>query len=207
MEGIRGMEDTKRGSLTVEATLVMPIILISIMLVFRMSVIHYQNIVVSAEAMRTASRAAMYWQDIGVNNPAVFQNTESAKNWITDVNFTEHDPYVTLFGGNKAKKEENAKNYAARMTGSTPNLLGKSTEIESEKTRAVWERGILQSYISVTVTRKNENPLGYLFDRIGYHSPDKYEITAKGIQADFVDFIRNVSFISDIATGEFSHKD
>ena len=79
-------------------------------------------------------------------------------------------------------------------------------EIENEKKRAVWERVKLQIYINVTVTRKNENPLGYLFDRIGFRSPDKYEITAKGIQADFVDFIRNVSFLSDIATGEFTNK-
>ena len=202
----KGMDHTKRGSLTVEATLIMPVILISIMIILRMSVVHYQNIIVSAEAMRTASRAAMYWQDIGVDNPEVFQNTESAKGWITDRNFTTHDPYAVLFGGNKAKKEQNAKTYAVRMTGGTPNLLGKYTEIENEKTRAVWERGILQSYINVTVTRKNENPLGYLFDRIGFRSPDKYEITAKGIQADFVDFIRNVSFLSDIATGEFTNK-
>lgn len=200
------MKDSQKGSFTVEATLIMPVILISIMIIFRMSVVHYQNIVVSAEAMRTASRAAMYWQDIGVDNPEVFQNNESAKDWITDRNFTSHDPYATLFGGNKTKKEQNAKAYAVRMTGGVPNLLGKSTEIETEKTRAVWEKGILQSYINITVTRKNENPIDYLFDRIGFRSPDRYEITAKGIQADFVEFIRNVSFLSDIATGEFTNK-
>lgn len=201
---MKKLKNSKRGSLTAEATIVLPVVIFVIMIIIRLCIIHYQNVVVSAEAMRVASRTAMYWQDIGNNNPAVFQDTVETKKWITDSTFKDHDPYamlVELIGAGDARtKINNATAYAGKVMNKTPNLLGEDTAVKGVTVKR--DLGLLQTYITVTVTRKNENPLGYLYEKLGMTSPDEYKVTAKGIQADTTEFIRNVSLLYDAVKGD-----
>ena len=68
------------------------------------------------------------------------------------------------------------------------------------------QHGLLQNYIVVTVTRKNENPLGYLYEKLGLASTDEHRVTAKGIQQDTTEFMRTFSLLYDILQGEFSNE-
>lgn len=201
------MKKTKRGSLTAEAAIILPFVMIIIMVVIRLCIVHYQNVVVSAEGMRVASRVAMYWQEIGNEKPAVFQETDTAKNWIHDGSFREHDPYASLTEGFNSsvtvrKKMNQAKTYAAKVMGKVPSLLGEDTEVEGVKVSR--EQGILQNNILVTVTRKNENPLGYLYEKLGLTSQENFKVTSKAVQADTTELIRNISLLYDFSQGEFS---
>lgn len=205
------MNNKKRGSLTAEATIVLPVVIFVIMVIIRMCIVHYQNIVISAEAMRVASRSAAYWQELNQDNPPVFRDTDTAQGWITDNSFEEHNPYQSLvdaavnLAGNfidiKTAREENAENYAARVMNKTPNLTGDNLDMPQVRR----ETGLLaqHNYITVTVTRQNENPLGYLYDKLGLNSPDEYKVTAKAVQTDVTEFMRNLSLIYDIINGEF----
>ncbi len=203
------MKNRKKGSLTAEATIVLPVVIFVIMIVIRLCILHYQNAVISAEAMGVASRTAIHWQSLGEREPAVFNKTDTAKEWITDSSFLEHNPYqslVELFNGSGdvQKKLNNAKIYAAKVMNKTPNLLGEDTAVTEVEVQR--QHGLLQNYIVVTVTRKNENPLGYLYEKLGLASPDEHRVTAKGIQQDATEFMRTFSLLYDMLQGEFSNE-
>lgn len=201
------MKKAKRGSLTAEAAVILPFVMIIIMVIIRLCIVHYQNIVVSAEGMRVASRVSMYWQEIANEKPAVFQDADTAINWIHDGSFQEHDPYASLTevfsdGGSVRKKMNNANIYASKVMGKVPNLLGEDTEVEGVEVSR--EQGFLQNNILVTVTRKDENPLGYLFEKLGLTSRNDFKVTSKAVQADTTEWIRNISLFYDFSQGEFS---
>ena len=204
--GVHDMKHTRKGSLTAEAALVMPVILFVLMLLIRMCIVHYQNAVTSAEAMRVAARMGIHWQELSGDHPLILQDADTAENWITDSNFLEHNPYqglVELLNGSSVvrKKLQHIKTYAARVMQKTPNLLGEDTEVAGVEVKR--QQGILQNYIVVTVTRQNENPLGFLYDKLGITSPDKYRISAKGVQQEPTEFMRNISLLYDFLKGEF----
>ncbi len=198
----------KRGSLTAEASIVLPVVILFIMMIIRLCVLHYQNVVLSSEAMRVANRAGMYWNEIGGNAPAVLAGGGSAESWITDASFTSHDPYsslVELVGSSQVQaKLKNAEAYAGTMVNRVPNLLGEETAVKGIK--AGRDTGLMQNYITVKVTRKNEDPLSYLYEKLGLVSEEEYEVTAKGIQADTTEFMRNVSLLYDAVKGDLFQK-
>lgn len=186
-----------------EAVFVIPVVMITLMIVIRMCVVHYQNVAVSAEAMRAASRAGTYWQEILQDDPPMFQKTESAKSWITENNFLDHNPYQSLVdavsSGNAKKRLQNAKEYAEKLTGEPANVLEEQTEIENVKVEM--EKGLLQNYVKVTVTRKNENPISNLYEKFSFREDKKNQVTAKGIQTNPTDFLRMASFLYDVVKG------
>ena len=208
------MKNKKRGSLTAEATIVLPVVIFVIMVIIRMCIVHYQNIVVSAEAMRVASRSAVYWQEINQSDPPVFRDTDTAEGWITDNSFVEHNPYQSLvdavvsgvedtaehFTDVKTAREVNAEKYAIKVMNRMPNLTGDNLDMPQVRRKT----GLLgqHNYITVTVTRSNENPLGYLYDKLELISPDEYKVTAKAVQTDATEFMRNLSLIYDIMQGD-----
>lgn len=198
----------KRGSLTAEASIVLPVVILFIMMIIRLCVLHYQNVVLSSEAMRVASRAGMYWNEIGGDAPSVLAAGDSARNWITDASFTLHDPYsslVELVGSSQVQaKLNNAEAYAGTMVNRVPNLLGEETAVKGIKVGR--DTGLMQNYITVKVTRKNEDPLSYLYEKLGLVTEEEYEVTAKGIQADMTEFMRNVSLLYDVVKGDLFQK-
>lgn len=199
------MKEKKRGSLTAEATIVLPVVIFVIMILIRMCMVHYQNIVTSAEAMRVADRSASYWQELEYGEPAAFRGTGSAKEWITDATFRDHNPYQTVVDLFSSTKENNAAAAAGEILRMTPNLLGDDTAIYEGSRGVSVKRQLVgfHSYIQVTVSRQNENPLGFLFDKIGLSTPDEFQITAEAVQTDNTEFMRNFSLLCDLLTGEF----
>lgn len=201
------MKRQKRGSLTAEATIVLPVVIFIIMVVIRMCIVHYQNVVVSAEAMRVASRSAAYWQELKSGEPPAFRSSESAAGWITDNTFRDHDPYQNVADFfNDGAKEANATTIAGEILRMTPNLLGDDTALFEGSRGVSVNRDIvgLHGYVRVTVTRQNENPLGYLYEKLGLTTPDEFTVTAKAVQTDSTEFMRNFSLLCDLVTGEFS---
>ena len=125
-----------------------------------------------------------------------------------DASFTSHDPYsslVELVGSSQVQaKLKNAEAYAGTMVNRVPNLLGEETAVKGIK--AGRDTGLMQNYITVKITRKNEDPLSYLYEKLGLVSEEEYEVTAKGIQADTTEFMRNVSLLYDAVKGDLFQK-
>lgn len=201
------MKNKKRGSLTAEASIVLPVVILFIMMIIRLCILHYQNGVLSAEAMRTASRAAMYWNEIGGDAPSILAGGDSAREWITDSSFSSHDPYGSLAelaeSGQVRAKLNNVTAYAGKMMNKVPNLLGGETALKGIKAERT--TSLLQNYITIRVVRKNEDPLSGLYETLGLVSREDYEVTAKGIQTDVTEFMRNVSLLYDAVSGNLFH--
>ncbi len=200
------MKQLKKGSTTIEAMFIMQIVIIVIFIVFRMSIVQYQNVVLSAQAMGIATKVGYYWDSLDNESVKVLDTTQreeeiSAKDWITNSSFMQHNPYQSLvelvFSGEKKAKVEQ---YAKEMTGKVPSIMGE----ENQLGEVIIDRkqGIVQNYITVTVTRKSINPLESLFQKIGFYEKDEYTVTAKGIQTDTTEFARTVSMLRDLLTGE-----
>ncbi len=206
ISGEKTMKQLKKGSTTIEAMFIMQIVIIVIFIVFRMSIVQYQNVVLSAQAMGIATKVGYYWDSLDNESVKVLDTTQneeeiSAKDWITNSSFMEHNPYQSLvelvFSGEKKEKVEQ---YVKEMTGKVPSIMGEKNQLGE----VIIDRkqGILQNYITVTVTRKSINPLESLFKKIGFYEKDEYTVTAKGIQTDTTEFARTVSMLRDLLTGE-----
>lgn len=59
------MKKKNRGVITVEAALVMPVVLATLFLIYSLGLIQYNNVVTRSEAMRIANRVALNWNLIG----------------------------------------------------------------------------------------------------------------------------------------------
>lgn len=193
-----------KGSTTVEAAIVMPVVFIIIIIVIRMEVIHFQNIVTYTAAMDTASRTAAYWNMIGVDNPKVFRMGDldnndniSARWWIDGSSFRQHEPYAKIMeflgGGHSKLKINNATDYCGKKTNKIPEIMGDDSVIEGVNIKR--KRGVLQNYIEVTIERKSVSKVAGLFESLGLSGDENKTITAKAVQNDAVDFIRNISFL------------
>lgn len=79
------MKKKNYGVITVEAALVMPVILGTIFLLYSLAMIQYNNIVSRSEAMRVANRVAMNWNLIGGTEHNILK--ESNKDVIYDEDY------------------------------------------------------------------------------------------------------------------------
>ena len=82
-----------RGSVTVEAVFVIPIMIFSIFAIIYLSVLLYQNTVTMAEATRSANRIASYWSYIDGYNPPALTDGASASELINKDSYTRRSPY------------------------------------------------------------------------------------------------------------------
>ena len=184
-----------KGSFTVELAIIFPIIMLVVLGMMHLSISHYQNICVSVSAMQAAARGAAYWDVLG-GSGAVWDfqaNVESSAGNIRNVDYTHHDPYRYLLDTNQANKTTNIASYADWLMGSylKENGAGKA---------AVKKDGnILKKYVSVTVEKKELNPMRTILRNLGIHVPNDKSITASAPLNTPTEFIRNASFLYDIA--------
>lgn len=203
------------GMITVEAALIMPIIIIILILFYCLAIIQYENIAVRVQAIRTANRAALNWNTIGGNGhnilkedtkKTIYQNEiseitgKSGKNAITSLNFKEHDPYcffIELFHTGTRKKEnmQTYLEYQMKLvkTLETGISCTSSSEISSNGTIHIFNR-----YISVEIKNLYDNPIFTLLERMGFSQQRNYVVTAKAKLTNPMDFIRNISYIQEL---------
>ena len=97
----------RKGIITVEAALVIPVIVGVIVMLYCLAMIEYQNVCARTQAMRTANRAAMNWKTIGaqytvfdedLKDTVFLEDTlsnggKTGKNVITSESYANHEPY------------------------------------------------------------------------------------------------------------------
>ena len=207
-----------RGVITVEAALVIPVIMITLFLLYSLAIIQYNNIITRTEAMRVANRVAINWNLIGgegnnilteSNKPMTYKGDSegddetffaTGKNAISSESFEEHDPYrflLELFtaGG---KKKKNIQNYLeTRMKNGTS--IAHSFEAETEVAVSSDSNiHIFNRYVEVKVDNLYSNPIFKLLESMGYSVEREYSVVAKAKLTEPVDFVRNVTFIEEV---------
>lgn len=205
----------RRGVITVEAALVMPVILGCIFLLYSLAMIQYGNIVTRTEAMRTANRVAMNWNVIGGKENNILTEDrksvvyagelsssvgKSGKYAISSDTYKEHDPYRFFFElfGTGSQKKENINQYLTARMGSlseqTPFFDFESMdELGSDSAIHIFNR-----YVRVKIQNTFHSPMIGLLAQVGYCQKDTYNITVKAKLTDPADFVRNVSYIEEI---------
>ena len=214
-----GINRHRRGVITVEAALVMPVVIGVLVLLYSLAIIEYQNVTARAEAMRAANRAAMNWNTIGGSytifdedqKETVFSGEnqldeqtgkgKSGKNVITSGTYAEHDPYrffTELFAVG-SKKQSNMRKYLDSRMAAVSKL---ETGIEATTT----DQGItgnsaihiFNRYVSVTIDNTYGGNIMAFLDGIGFPVKKDYRVTAKAKLTEPADFVRNVSYIQEI---------
>ena len=209
------MKKKSRGVITVEAALLMPIILATLFLLYSLAIIQYNNIVTRSEAMRVANRVAINWNLIGSekNNiltesvkPTVYQGETSSvvgktgKHAISSDTYAEHDPYrffVELFTV-PSKKEDNIKKYLDRQMGTVAIANSGVTLSSEESIKSDSGIHLFNRYVSVTIENTYSSPMFQLLANMGFPQKSKYSITAKAKLTEPADFVRNVTFLQEI---------
>ena len=212
------MKQKSRGVITVEAALVMPVILGTLFLLYSLAIVQYNNVVARAEAMRVANRVAMNWNTIGGTGHNILKEDQQAtvyhgetaaegtasrtgKDAIYSACYEEHNPYRffgELFGAGKTKKE-NIENYLDEQMekvneADTGISLESASSIKSDSNLLLFNR-----YVSVTINNTYSSPLFEVIENMtGYQVGEKYSVTAKAKLTEPAEFVRNVSFIEEL---------
>lgn len=190
----------ERGSVTVEMTIVFPIVFLTIVGMIYMSIVKYQNIVTATAAMQTAARAAANWNTIGGNpdnGDAGWYTREydGIKVLIPRPNYSEHDPYGSILDLRSANREKNTADYMSWIMSGNPEIFD---DAEITGTPTADKSGLLQKYITVSIKKTYINPLGNLLESVGIASGESRTITAKAPLNTPTEFIRNVSYIMEL---------
>ena len=190
----------ERGSVTVEMTIVFPIVFLTIVGMIYMSIVKYQNIVTATAAMQTAARAAANWNTIGGNpdnGDAGWYTREydGIKVLIPRPNYSEHDPYGSILDLRSANHEKNTADYMSWIMSGNPEIFD---DAEITGTPTADKSGLLQKYITVSIKKTYINPLGNLLESVGIASGESRTITAKAPLNTPTEFIRNVSYIMEL---------
>ncbi len=214
MEEFKFMKKKTRGVITVEAALVMPIILATLFLLYSLAIIQYNNIVARSEAMRVANRVASNWNLIGgewdILDEELKKTTENktGKNVISSDSFKEHDPYRALLelGWTNSSKREPIEEYMTQKmkevasVDSGLSIQSSTSEPESPDSTIENDAGwnLFNRYVSVKIDNSYNNPIFEWLANMGFPQKETYSVTAKAKLTEPVEFVRNISFLQEL---------
>lgn len=192
------MKTRKKGSLTVELAIVLPMVLLIMVAMLQLCITKYQNIVTTTAAMQAAARGAAYWDKLGGSGAWDFQvagANGSGHGEMVAANFSEHDPYRYLIDTNSSNRSSNVASYAKWLVNQNVDIQETTTNDPVVKKTG----GLLQKYITVSVTKKYVNPLGRTFEKLGIYQPAQNTVTASAPLNTPTEFIRTAAFLYDVA--------
>lgn len=202
------MKETRnqRGSLMIEAILVLPVVILLICLIYQLAIIQYHNTVSRAEAMRVANRTAMAWNLIGGTEHNILLedikniNEKSGKNAIDTRNYTEHNPYrffLELFTAGSQKKQ-NISSYLSTNMDAIGDLACGITSEDTSQINSDSAVHFFNRYVSVRIDNVYANPLQTVLDNLGLQVGTQYSVTARARLTEPAEFVRNMSFIEEL---------
>lgn len=192
----------QKGMFTVEAVLIVPLMLFSMLGIIYMSILLYQNAVAVAEGTRAVNRAAAYWSYIDMENPPALAADTPASQLITKEMYLDRSPYRFIsesFMSSGSQRMQNSIQYARTRVSGVPFQAYSAWNGTDVEVRAQY--GFLSSALQVTVQKKYVNPLGNLLRLLGIGSRQSYASTAQAPVTNPTEFIRNVDTLYDVGAG------
>lgn len=194
--------ERQKGMFTVEAVLIVPLMIMCILGIIYLSILLYQNTVAVAEATRAANRAAAYWSYIGGDDPPALTDDTPAAELITEESYTDRSPYRFITESittKSSKRLKNSEQYAkTRVSGIAFDAY---TDGNAADLTVKTVYSFLSSSLEVTVNKKYINPLGNLLTKLGIGERQDYSSTASAPITNPTEFIRNVDTLYDVGTG------
>ncbi len=173
-----------KGSITVEASIIVPLVILSIVGAVYMGLVLYQRVLVQSAAEAAAEAGASAWPSGTCNVVLVKPDKES---------FEEFKLYRRLFDSDKESRLENIEEYALNMAQRHELIQAVESSAEAlVKDYAVYRK------LEVKICKRYKLPLGKFMKMFGGSDTFKIEVKAVSTIDEPVELIRTTDFIIDI---------
>lgn len=173
-----------KGSFTVEASIIVPIMILSITAVIYMGLLLYQRTVIQSAAETAAADGAAAWSS-GVGRIGTGK--------VSDASFDNIRLYRRIYDSDKEKRLEIIRNHAAELTERGELLNPVETVIQAEiKDYAVCRK------LEVSITKSYILPLGNFLKIFGGSERFVINVKAASMLDEPVELIRTTDFILDM---------
>jgi flagellar basal body-associated protein FliL len=177
-------EKAKRGSVTVEAAIIVPIVILAILAVVYIGLLLCQKASVQSAAEMSAEAGAAAWVS-GVG--------EIGTNMIAPDDFEKIKLYRRIFDSDSKTRLESIEAYAIYLSSQNELIRPKDTEAD-----AVIKNHVLSRRIEVTVRKHYSIPLGNLLKIFGASGELTITSVASASIDDPAEFIKNTDYILDV---------
>lgn len=196
------MNNKCKGSFTVEAAILFPVVFFILLAFIYLGIMHYQNISTGLALIDSANAGTSGWAFIGKNNPGYF-SASKGENMVTENDYYKATPYDSLLentglGSARAKKESNIKAYALKKI-SGMDISDFSEDVDSGDITIAYSGNIFMRKISVCATKNFLNPMGNMMEFLGVSGRDERTMHASSTVSDPPDFIRLMDQIWEVA--------
>ncbi|WP_432663224.1 pilus assembly protein [Wukongibacter baidiensis] len=192
------------GSLTVEASLIFPIIILAIVTVVYICILLYQHAYLNSIANNVAERGAACWSNISkMNENSDIHRLETGELQRSE-ELLDTDLYWRIFRTKEKDKIEILKRYALDKLKKNNILEGEISEIsdndiENNKDNIdIWLKDyIVYKELNVVISNSYKIPLGDNLKIFGLGDTYNISVHSKAVINDPMEFIRNTDFITD----------
>lgn len=188
MHLIFGKIKDNKGSFTVEACIVVPVVIISILALIMIGEFLYQQFCIQSIADRTAQRGAEIW-----NYPA----KDMIYGQITKDRMKDVSLYWRIWESDSARhvKKSKIEEYTKYLVY-CDSVLGEPVNVEA--TADMVEDYIFYKKIRVTVTAEYKNPFASFLKAFGIKNTIKIKAHSDAVINEPVEFIRSTDFAVDV---------
>jgi len=182
IEDIRGIGD--RGSITVEASIIVPLVILAVAASIYIGLLLYQRGLLQAAAEQAAEAGAMAW---------VTGTFELRTGKPMEGSFEKFALYRRLFDSEKQSRLESIEQYALAAAGRHELVKAVNTNVE-----AVIKDYVVCRKMEVTIRKEYSLPFGRFLKLFG--GSDTVEMAVKAVSAidEPTELIRTTDFIIDI---------
>lgn len=181
----KGRVQNHKGSITVEAAVIVPIVIIAVMVVLHIVLLIFQSCIMHIAANKISERAAAVWQKPNI----AFETGKTTKSDIEELEI-----YRRWNFNNSADKRE-LQEYAIDMLRSASILKGEDIKVD-----ILYQNTIITQKITVKLSASYTNPLGGLTGAWGLGGRTQLNVQSQSVVDDPVEFIRNSDFILETAS-------
>ncbi|MCX7920463.1 MAG: pilus assembly protein TadE [Clostridia bacterium] len=181
---IKQFKLSTKGSMTIEACIIVPTVLFCVLSVIYICLLLYQQVYIQSLADRAAQRGAAIW-------------TSPAKDMyigrITKKDMEDNDPYWSFVDSDKGMKLQKITDYI-KLHAESYSVL-KSTNVTVDTPELT--NYIIYKKLRVTVHQSFKIPLGRMLTTFGLSDEFTLEASAEAVVNEPAEFIRNTDFIVD----------
>lgn len=187
------VEDRRnRGSITAEASIIAPVVIICIAAAVYMGLLLHQKTEMQAAAESAAEAGAMAWA-AGGGMPGTADSDIPGTGKLSESEGRKFDLYRRLFDSGREQRLANIENYASELAGRNELIKPVKTTVTAELNDYV-----IYKRISVSISKSYKNPLGGLFVLVGAGDTIDIKTSAVSTVDEPAELIRTADFVLDI---------
>ncbi|WP_010243525.1 TadE/TadG family type IV pilus assembly protein [Acetivibrio cellulolyticus] len=184
---------TNKGSMTVEASLIFPLIFLIIIGLIYITIFLYEQAYVKSLADRAAERGAAIWK-----NP----KSDMYIGLVKLEDFEENDPYWRLDDDNKGPKEDKIETYIENSLKKYSILYNRDAKGYMNgadiTVRAEVKNYVVYKKLSVIVKKKFDLPIGNALSIFGIDNTVEISAKSEALINEPAEFIRSTDFAIDV---------